>query len=315
MTEPDIIKNYTTPSQAGSFSGLDTFFKHNSFKDREMVSRSLENLRAYTQHRSKKPEKRFRPVLVTFNREILSIDLLDITNLHRYNSFYSWMLVMVDTFSRYVWVLKLKNKKATTVAQSLNEHFSNPDNLVSKIFCDRDKSFYAKEVQQVLKKYNIEMYSTSSYKKSVFAEVYIRIIKSKLYKYFTFKKTKRWVDIIDDLVYGLNNTVNKTTGFKAVDVNEENSPQVWHNIYSKFILQKKDKPRFKEGDLIRLSTTKTIFTKKYVAQYSNEIFKIKKVYSTSPAQYQIEDLHGNTLSGRVYDFEIVKVTSTTPVDA
>ena len=49
-------------------------------------------------------------------------------------------------------------------------------------------------------------------------------------------------------------------------------------------------PKFKIGDIVRISKYKNIFAKGYVPNWSEEVFVIKKVRNTVPRTYVISDL-------------------------
>ena len=49
-------------------------------------------------------------------------------------------------------------------------------------------------------------------------------------------------------------------------------------------------PKFKIGDIVRISKYKNIFAKSYVSNCSEEDFEIKKVTNTVPWTYVITDL-------------------------
>ena len=49
-------------------------------------------------------------------------------------------------------------------------------------------------------------------------------------------------------------------------------------------------PKFKIGDIVRISKYKNIFAKSYVSNCSEEDFEIKKVKNTVPWTYVITDL-------------------------
>jgi hypothetical protein len=82
----------------------------------------------------------------------------------------------------------------------------------------------------------------------VFAEIYIPLFKSKLYRYFTYNKTKKWIDVIDEIVYGMNNTQKGVIGMKPSEVTEQHSSIVWKNINPRHI-SKLDIPKLKVKDL------------------------------------------------------------------
>ena len=75
------------------------------------------------------------------------------------------------------------------------------------------------------------------------------------------------VDKLDNLVNEFNNniTYNRNLKMKPVDLNS--SP------YIEFIVEKKDKdPKFKVGDLVRITTYKIILAKNYTLNWSEKVF-------------------------------------------
>ena len=49
----------------------------------------------------------------------------------------------------------------------------------------------------------------------------------------------------------------------------------------------KEDPKFKVGDLVRISKYETISVKGYTPDYSEEVFVIKKVRNTVPGTYSV----------------------------
>ena len=66
----------------------------------------------------------------------------------------------------------------------------------------------------------------------------------------------------------------------------------------------KRNPKFKVGDHVRTSKYKTIFAKRYVPNWSEEIFAIKKVKNTVPWTYVITDLNNEEIIGSFYEKEL-----------
>ena len=60
-------------------------------------------------------------------------------------------------------------------------------------------------------------------------------------------------------------------------------------------------PKFKIGDIVRISKYKNIFEKGYVPNWSEEVFVIKKVKNTFPWTYVISDLKGEEIVGTFYE--------------
>ena len=145
-----------------------------------------------------------------------------------------------------------------------------------------------------LEKNGIEMYSTHNEGKSVIAERFIRTLKNKIYKYMTSISKNVYIDKLDDIVNKYNNTYHSTIKMKPVDVKS--------NTYIDSSKEINDKdPKFKIGDIVRISKYKNIFAKGYVPNWSEEVFVIKKVKSTVPWTYVISDLKEDKIVGTFYE--------------
>ena len=102
-----------------------------------------------------------------------------------------------------------------------------------------------------------------------------------------------YIGKLDDIVNKYNNTYHSTIRLKPVDVNS--------NTYfnsSKEIIDKH--PKFKIGDIVRISKHKNIFANGYDPNWSEEVFVIKKFKNTVPWTYVISDLKGREIVGTFY---------------
>ena len=98
------------------------------------------------------------------------------------------------------------------------------------------------------------MYSTNNEGKSVVAERFIKRLKNKIYKDMTSISKNVYIDKLDDIVKKYNNTYHKSIKMKPVDVKD--------NTYISFKKEVSDKnPKFKVGDLVRISKYKNISLK------------------------------------------------------
>ena len=135
---------------------------------------------------------------------------------------------------------------------------------------------------------DIEMYSTHNEGKSVIAERFIRTLKNKIYKYMTSasKNNNKY-----------NNTYHSTIKMKYVNV----KPNTY--IDSSQEINDED-PKFKIGDIVRISKYKNIFGKGYTSDCSEEVFVIKKVKNTVSRTYAINDLNVEEILGTFYRNEL-----------
>ena len=143
------------------------------------------------------------------------------------------------------------------------------------------------------------MYSTHNEGKSVVAEIFIRTLKSKIYKYMTSISKNVYIDKLDDIVNEYNNTYHTTTKMKPIDVKDN----TYINTSKK--INYKD-PKFKVGDRVRISKYKNIFAIGYMPNWSGEVFVVKKVKNTVPWTYVINDLNGEEVIATFYEKELQK---------
>ena len=143
------------------------------------------------------------------------------------------------------------------------------------------------------------MYSTHNEGKTNVPKRFIRTLKNKIYKYMTLISKNVYIDKLDDTVNKHNNTYHRTIKMKPVDIKS--------NIYidSSKDINNKD-PKFKIGDIVRISKFKNIFAKLYTPNWSEEVFVIKKVKNTVLWSYVINDLNGEEIVGTFYGRELQK---------
>ena len=129
-----------------------------------------------------------------------------------------------------------------------------------------------------------------------------------MWKYFYNKKTYNWIYILSKLVDNYNHTKPSSILMKPADVNKSNKDQVWITLYG-YPLGDWPLPKFRIGDTVRISKYKNIFKKGYEANFTEEIFKIVKVFRGDPNMYEVEDLEGEPIVGKFYEQELSAVDS------
>ena len=83
----------------------------------------------------------------------------------------TFLLLVIDIFSKYGWVIPLKNKEGKTVAEALKTIFK--ERKPEKLWTDKGKEFYNKDVKGL-----VEIYSTENEEKSSIVERWIRTMTS-----------------------------------------------------------------------------------------------------------------------------------------
>ena len=217
--------------------------------------------------------------------------------LSRYNKETRFLLCVIDIFSKYSWVVPLKDKKGVSIVTAFQSILKQSNRRQNKIWVDKGSEFYNASFKKWLQDNDIVMYSTNNEGKSVLAERFIRTLKSKIYKYMTSISKNVYIDKLNDIVNEYNNTYHTTIKMKPVDVKDNTCFNTDKEIHNK-------DPKFKVGDRVRISKYKNIFAKGYTRNWSEEIFVIKKVKNTVPWTYVINDLNGEEITGTFYEKEL-----------
>ena len=214
-----------------------------------------------------------RKVYSTFKDNIWGVDLADMQLLSKYNKGIRFLLCVIDIFSKYAWVVPLKDKKGISIVKAFQSILKQSNRKRIKIWVDRGSEFYNAYFKKWLRDNDIVMYSTHNEGKSVVAERFIRTLKSKIYKYMTSISKNVYIDKLDDIVDEYHNTYHTTIKMKPIDVKDN----TYINTSKEFT--NKD-PKFKVGDYVRISKYKNIFAKGYMPNWSEEVFVFKKVKNT-----------------------------------
>ena len=130
-------------------------------------------------------------------------------SLIKYNKGNKYLLCAIDLFSKYAWVIPIKDKKGTSIVNAFQKIISE-GRKPNKIWVDQGSEFYNKSFKDFLKINNIEMFSTHNERKSVVAETFIKTLKNKVFKHMTAISKNIYFDVLGDIVTKYNNTVHET---------------------------------------------------------------------------------------------------------
>ena len=192
-----------------------------------------------------------RKVYSGFKDNILGADLADMQLISKFNKGFRFLLCVIDIFSKYAWVVPLKDKKGVSIVNAFQKILDKSGRKPNKIWVDKGSEFYNNSFKKWLKDNDIEMYSIHNEGKSVVSKRFIRTLKTKIYKYMTSVSKNIYVDKLD-IVGEYNNTFHRTIKMKPFNVKD--------NTYIDFKKEIIDKgPKFKVGDHVRISKYKNIF--------------------------------------------------------
>ena len=144
-----------------------------------------------------------------FKDNIWVADLANMQFISKFNKEFRLLFCVIDIFSKYAWVVPLKDKKGVSIVNAFQKILKESNRKPNKIWVDKGSEFYNNSFKKWLKDNNIEMYSIHNEVKSVVAERFIRTLKTKIYKYMTsvsknvhiaINQMIQWVSIIIHII-------------------------------------------------------------------------------------------------------------------
>ena len=155
-----------------------------------------------------------RKVYSQFKDNIWGVDLADMQSLTRKNKSIKYLLCAIDLYSKYAFVIPLKDKKGISIVNEFNKIIKQSNRKPNKIWVYQKGEFYNNVFKKWLSDDDIIMYSTYNEGKSVVAERFIRTLRNKLYKHMTATGKNVYYDVLDDVVNKYNNTKHSTIKMK-----------------------------------------------------------------------------------------------------
>ena len=96
--------------------------------------------------------------------DIWCSDLVEMQKLSKWNKGYKYLLMVLDIFSKYGWIVPLKTRTGLEVSKALQSIFK--ENKPKMLWVDKGKEYYNKNVLDLLAKNDIKIYSTENEEKS-----------------------------------------------------------------------------------------------------------------------------------------------------
>ncbi|XP_062567734.1 uncharacterized protein LOC134229972 [Saccostrea cucullata] len=318
---------YYTPGKPGAYAGPEKLYqavkKEGKYKiGRRRIRQFLNNEDSYSLY---KPIRKTFPrskVIVNTIDSMWDGDLADVSNIASHNDGYKFLLVLIDIFSRYLFIIPLKNKHHQNIVDGLKSVFQR-GRKPKTLRTDKGSEFKNRWVKTFLKKEGINVMYTQNETKANYAE--------------RENRTYRFVNVLQDLVKSYNNRPHRSLGGNApVNVNQENADEIRLAAYlstnkkpnlakndlnkpkdsSKTKVPKKIKPFFKLkiGDNVRISQLKHPFQRDYQQKWTEEFFKVSERYKRGQVPvYKVKDLADDPIEGTFYESELPKVVKSDDV--
>ena len=296
---------YYNLRQPGSFTSVSNLQRY-SREDRKTVEKFLSSQDAYTLHKSTRVRFPRRRTYAKGINDLYQADLVDLSSISSHNDGYRYILTCIDVFCKRAWAVPLKTKSGPEVTSAFEKILA--DSKCNMLQTDKGTEWLNSTFQTMLREKGIKFYTSQNEDiKAAVVERFNRTLKSKMWRYFTYKNTKRYLDVLADMIWSYNNTYHRSIGMKPSQVNMSNEHCVRERLYP-LKSKKKSKWKFSIGDKVRISKQRRPFKKGYIGGWSEEIFVVNMQHPTQPVTYSINDLDGESIKGKFYEPELQKIS-------
>ena len=80
------------------------------------------------------------------------IDLADMQLISKFNKGFGFLLRVIDIFTKYAWVVPLKDKKGITITNAFQKILKESNRKPNKIWVDKGSEFYNSSFKKMVKR-------------------------------------------------------------------------------------------------------------------------------------------------------------------
>jgi transposase InsO family protein len=240
-------------------------------------------------------------------------DLADMQGLSSENGGNNYILTCIDVLSRFAWAVPVRSKSTNHMVMAFKKLFQIARPRVpQRLQTDKGKEFFNKDVSKLLSDKGIHHFASNSDTKAAVVERFNRTLKTRLWVYFSAHDTKRYVNILQDMVYAYNHSVHRILKMRPTDVEGEAAAnKAWINLYYKDSCLRSKKTPLTEGERTRISRWKGEFEKGYVPNWTREHFIVDKRLEHPRTVYKLKDARNEAVEGNFYESELQALPSVT----
>ena len=291
LTSNLLHKIYYTPGEPGSFTSAPKLLKAAHEKNAKVTEHETTKwLDHQLTHSLHKPARQVFPrneYFVLNHGQLAEADLVDLSIFEGTNGKIKYILTLIDIFSKQAFVQTLKTKSANELKSALTKIFKvyRPASLRT----DEGTEFKNKIISDEMKAYGVNHYfATDKRIKCSVVERFNRTLKSKMFKYFTSKGTRKYVDVLQSLVSSYNDTFHSTVGMTPNEAAKAKRSEVFYNTHgyassreymkAKFNkMKRKRRMKLKKDDNVRVSYVTTKMDKGYYPTWTDSVQTVSKV--------------------------------------
>src|SRR3977135_763534 len=293
---------YYNPEHPAAF-GVVSALVRASVLSHAIVQEWLKNQLSYNIHKPARKRYSTRHYVTSGINHQWQADLVDKQAFAQSNDGFKYILTVIDMFSRRAWAEAVKSKNTGNMIAAFLNIFESGEKPI-KLQSDQGFEFESPAMKKFFAEHGIEQFSVKSQFKAAMVERFNRTLKTKMWRFFTHNNTRRWLDVLPQLITGYNKSYHRSIKTTPNGVNEDTEIEMW--LLNEPI-EKSHKSKIRVGSTVRLSKAKNVFEKGYLPNWTEEVFTVSRVLNTTPPQVKVTDYSGVEIQGSFYIQEVQQV--------
>ena len=275
MGRSKLQQRYYDPKRVGRYVGVAALRRVVPEQD---VERWLSEQDTYPLHKPVRRRFKRRCVVVGGPNQQWQANRIDMSRLKKVNDGTTFILTVIDVFSKLAWCVPLKNKSAASLVAAFIQFLSNgaPNTLQT----DKGADILNRSLQKFIKEHGLHHFAMHNEEtKASIVERFNRTLKTRMWRYFTKSQSVRYVDVLQAFMRSYNDTYHRSIGIAPSEVTRTNQETVWQRLYGH---ESVGIPKFRFGDRVLISKAKRHFEKGYMANWTEELFTIVDAHRSDP---------------------------------
>lgn len=310
----EIQTSFRRPGHKIAFSAPGTVARAYGISQ-EKARKILEEIDSYVSHREYKRPSIFNPYYVYKRRELIQADLIDISELRAHNNGVRYLLLIIDVFTKKIWVYPLKTKEGLRVREALEDWLDTIGNPVPESFAtDAGNEFFNRHVRALLNDRGVRQEKSIGTCKAAVAERANKSLQVLIYKYLSENQTKEYIGKLPNLVETYNRRGHRTLNFMSPNMADlpRNELDVRAIHVARYAKIARKKLKFNVGEVVRIKLESKVLSpqsRAYKPQFKEEYFVIRDINRRLPIPlYYLKAMDSNEeIQGGFYSNELTAV--------
>lgn len=205
-----------------SFAGISKIYdRYRKRLSKEQIMNILTSISTYTRHKEVKRPKTYNSFFIYFKHHQWQLDITYLNELSQWNDGIKYLLVVIECFSRKLFVRPMVNKTTESTIRSFDDIHTHIGSSPVSVYTDRGLEFNSHAFKDYCAEYNIKPIFCHSSTKAACVERSQRTLKGIMHKFVDSHQTKRYINILSDIVASFNSRVNRSIKMSPNDAYED----------------------------------------------------------------------------------------------